>query len=149
MYDIAVCILHIKHKDLKQFYRPYAISTNTQLLLSQFFLPDSHVHGETGNKLLYVATLSSTRKTDNFILMVILSSPWPFGPFCQKFCQDVEIPTRNRQTRTSFCSTTQCISRMHLGTGIRQRPRAGKDLYKPALPLHHHNGPTGAKRNSI
>lgn len=82
MYGIAVRILHIKHKDLKQFYRPYAISTNIQLPLGQFFLPDTSVHRETGNNLFSIAKLSSTRKTDNFILTVILSSPWPFGQFC-------------------------------------------------------------------
>ena len=49
MYDVAVCLLHIKYKDLKQLYRPYAISTDIQLLLGQFFLPDTCAHRETGD----------------------------------------------------------------------------------------------------
>lgn len=147
MYDIAVRILHIKHKDLKQFYRPYAISTNIQLLLAQFFLPDTHVHRETGNKLLYVAKLSSTRKTDNFILTVILVLLGLLVHSVRSFVRKWKslhgtgkhVPASVQQPSAS----QGCIWELEYDSD------PGQDLHKPTLPLHHHNGPTGAKRNSI
>lgn len=75
-YDVVVCMLHIKCRELKQLYWAYAISTNIRLLLGWFFLPDICMHRDTGELLLYSG--KSSRKFVKFHLT--LSSLWPFSP---------------------------------------------------------------------